>query len=915
MRTRRRRRLSLAAGVAVLAAALAAALAVVQEPPSAAAPVTGELPGSLATRLAQLKTAVPGASAGLGENPEALAAETIDKLAYPAGDVALANLEAALAAAAAVARRGAFAKGKGRPGTWVTYGPSNAVYPKTPLRTSYVSNEYVAGGRTTALAIAPSCKPGDCRLWIATSGGGIWRTENALAGTPHWTYLSRDFGINAIGSITLDPNDPSGNTLWVGTGEANGCASGCLAGVGIYRSTDGGDSWQGPFGAAEFSGRAVGSIAVEPGNPSVVYAASTRAVRALSSVPGGADSLVPGAAAWGLYRSTDRGQTWTFVHNGATTPGVCTFDITGAQPCSTRGVRRVALDPVDPAVVYASSYSRGIWRSPDRGATWTQILEPIVPVAQAPQFASTERLEFAVAELENGKTRMYAGGGPNTTVAAWYARVFRSDDVRTGTPAWTSLTSPNVADIGYATQGYCTPQCSYDNYIYSPPGHPDVVYVQGDQDYNDDDTISNGRGLLLSTDAGATVTDLTEDDLDPVYANGIHPDHHMLVTVPGQPFRFIDAGDGGLMRSSGQFADASSHCDTRTYPAGAAGDAQKSRCKQLLSRVPSELEPINKGLTTLQFWSLSVSPHNPNVVQGGTQDNGTWQTNGNPTRWEETIWGDGGQSGFDVANPDFRFHTYFYASPEVNFQGGAIPGWIWIADTIFLLSPGVFGAENASFYFPIISDPKVSGTMYAGLEHVWRTKTHGLGSYSLEEMNLRCNSHNGIGGIYCGDWEPLGTTWTRPVLASDPLTNTPASTRLTAAAKGDRAGGYIARVQRAAGDASTLWAATSTGRVFVSRNADAANAADVTFTRIDGLSAADPARFVSGIYVDPADANHAFVTYSGFNVNTPAQQGHLFEVRYDPAAGTATWTRLDGTLGDLPLSDVVRDEASGDLYV
>ena len=63
-------------------------------------------------------------------------------------------------------------------------------------------------------------------------------------------------------------------------------------------------------------------------------------------------------------------------------------------------------------------------------------------------------------------------------------------------------------------------------------------------------------------------------------------------------------------------------------------------------------------MTTLQFQSLSVDPRNANVLQGGTQDNGTWQTEGNPVVWENTMIGDGGQSGFDVAIPEFRFHNF-----------------------------------------------------------------------------------------------------------------------------------------------------------------------------------------------------------------------------------------------------------------
>ena len=121
------------------------------------------------------------------------------------------------------------------------------------------------------------------------------------------------------------------------------------------------------------------------------------------------------------------------------------------------------------------------------------------------------------------------------------------------------------------------------------------------------------------------------------------------------------------MRSSGEYTDASQFC----APRGITGTTL-ARCQQLLSSVPTKLESLNKGYTTLQFQSLSVSPFNSNLLQGGTQDNGTWQTQGNPSKWENTMIGDGGQSGFDAKDPNFRFHTFFEASPDVNFSGGAM---------------------------------------------------------------------------------------------------------------------------------------------------------------------------------------------------------------------------------------------------
>ena len=120
-------------------------------------------------------------------------------------------------------------------------GPTSAVYQSTPFRFSYVPSQYESSGRVTALAIAPSCRPGNCRLLVAAAGGGVWRTQDALAGSPQWTYLSSSFGANAIGSMTIDPNDPTGNTVWVGTGESHASAD-SAAGVGLYKSTDGGDT-------------------------------------------------------------------------------------------------------------------------------------------------------------------------------------------------------------------------------------------------------------------------------------------------------------------------------------------------------------------------------------------------------------------------------------------------------------------------------------------------------------------------------------------------------------------------------------------------------------------------------------------------------------------------------------------------
>ena len=96
------------------------------------------------------------------------------------------------------------------------------------------------------------------------------------------------------------------------------------------------------------------------------------------------------------------------------------------------------------------------------------------------------------------------------------------------------------------------------------------------------------------------------------------------VTNPGNPLQFFEGSDGGLMLLR---RHARGHLVAAATRAASTG-AVLARCKQLLSAVPGELHDLNNGLQTLQFQSLSVNPPNPKNIQGGTQDNGTFETPG-----------------------------------------------------------------------------------------------------------------------------------------------------------------------------------------------------------------------------------------------------------------------------------------------
>ena len=231
--TRRRRHALAACGLTLaLAVAAVAGLTLSGNSGTTAARSSGEMPTALGAHLAELSKAIPGTGGESAEGPGSAEEQEFAALAYPDTDVSLAKLQAMRAAGAAL--KGKFPKGKGSNGSWVSVGPSNALYPATQFRNSlsYVPAEYSAGGRTTSLAISPTCKPGNCRLWLGVAGGGVWRTKNALAGQPELgvpVRLVRDPG-DRLGRSSIRTTR-QGNTIYAGTGEANSCGD-SAAGVG-----------------------------------------------------------------------------------------------------------------------------------------------------------------------------------------------------------------------------------------------------------------------------------------------------------------------------------------------------------------------------------------------------------------------------------------------------------------------------------------------------------------------------------------------------------------------------------------------------------------------------------------------------------------------------------------------------------
>jgi photosystem II stability/assembly factor-like uncharacterized protein len=161
--------------------------------------------------------------------------------------------------------------------------------------------------------------PGDNNIYYAgAASGGVWKSWD---GGDQWYPIFDSQDAQSIGSIALAPSNP--NIVWVGTGEAF-IRSNVSLGDGVYKSIDGGKTWK--HMGLEKTGR-IGRILIDPANPDVVYAA------ALGTCYGPQQER-------GVYRTTDGGVTWKRVLFVDENTGV--YDLT--------------MDPGDPQKIIAASW-------------------------------------------------------------------------------------------------------------------------------------------------------------------------------------------------------------------------------------------------------------------------------------------------------------------------------------------------------------------------------------------------------------------------------------------------------------------------------------------------------------------------------------------------------------------------------
>jgi photosystem II stability/assembly factor-like uncharacterized protein len=339
---------------------------------------------------------------------------------------------------------------------------------------------YDAGGRVNAVVAAPGGAP----LWVGAANGGIFLSQDQ--GTTFTSATDRT-SITSIGALAVNPRNP--RTLWVGTGDANNTVDG-YDGTGVFVTRDLGSTWvhRGLRTTARIS-----ALVVDPADSNRIYVGAM----------GKAFTTSPDR---GFYRSLDGGSTWTrtlFLNDST-------------------GVSDIAVNPAHPETMYCATLTRvrrltyrrahgpdcGVWRSTDRGATWTRLGGGL------PSGTDVGRIALAVAPSR--PSRVYASVISGSTGGYTGLGLWRSDD---GGATWARVDADFLTHRN-AFGGFGW----YFGRVAVAPQDADDVWVLG-------------VSLLRSTDGGVTLADVT---------GAAHVDQHDLWLDPSEPTRTFLGNDGGF---------------------------------------------------------------------------------------------------------------------------------------------------------------------------------------------------------------------------------------------------------------------------------------------------------------------------------------------------------------------------------
>src|SRR5829696_3425483 len=335
----------------------------------------------------------------------------------------------------------------------------------------------VMGGRIAAIDAVPK---DPLTVYVGAAGGGVWKsTDGGIA----WKSVFDD-NVQSIGAIAIDPKSPK--TVWVGTGES-WTRNSTSVGDGLYKSTDGGDSWQRV--GLENSER-IARIQVSPADGNTVWACVT-------------GHLWGSHEERGVFKTTDGGKTWKKV-----------LYVDADTGCSD-----LSVDPQDPSIVFAGMWQfrrnpwsfrsggkgSGLYKSTDGGETWRP-LKTGLPAG--------EKGRIAVALAPSRPSVVYA------LVEAAEPALYRSDDVG---ESWRQVNSSFNVQVRPFYFARLVVDPTDFNTVYKP-----------------------GLLLTVSTDGGKTFNAAISLS---GFGGGPHSDHHALWINPGNPNEMLLGTDGGVYMS------------------------------------------------------------------------------------------------------------------------------------------------------------------------------------------------------------------------------------------------------------------------------------------------------------------------------------------------------------------------------
>jgi photosystem II stability/assembly factor-like uncharacterized protein len=548
------------------------------------------------------------------------------------------------------------------------------------LHWQFIGPTNISGRCTDIEAVKPRGK--SYTIYAATASSGVWKTVNEGL---TWEPIFEDAVTTDIGDIALDPKNP--DVVWVGTGEANIFRS-SMAGCGIWKSADGGDSWTHMGLENTYT---IARILVDPTNSDVLYVAAS-------------------GAEWtdnkdrGVYKTTDGGKTWEKV--------LYINERTGAID--------LVMDPTDPNTVYAATWQRirnkwndprteekysnsGIWKTSDGGANWKKINNGLPQpnmrgrigidlCAAKPNvvYAFLDNYELA-EEQETGLTDSY--GRPSSGIIKG-ATIFRSDD---GGENWVQTSGLNEEMKEYmerhsATYGWVFAQIRVD------PVDENTIYTMG-------------LGLNVSNDGGKTFSRL----------RGMHGDHHGLWIDPDNTNYLLNANDGGVCVS---------------YDRG-----ENWNC--WLDNLPAaQFFNVNYDMKEPFRVYGSVQDHGSYY---GTVDLSRGRDNVPEVEFERAPGGEGSSHAIHTENTDKVFSAGFYGTIMRTDMGAE--GNLW--ENSKSLLPGRFPEEprlRGQWVAPFILSPHNPDIVYHGMQYVMKSVDRG-NTWDYISSDLTYNDPKKMGDI------------------------------------------------------------------------------------------------------------------------------------------------------------------------